>query len=60
MIPKSKFWTEQTAFNMCTLQEFENHAAQLHGAKVELKVDIITKAEEHAEALNRAAAEVQQ
>ncbi|XP_078024626.1 laminin subunit alpha-3 [Epinephelus lanceolatus] len=52
--------------------EFENHAAQLDGAKLELlkklnnivqiktKVDIVSKAEEHAEKLNREAAEFQQ
>ncbi|XP_070764977.1 laminin subunit alpha-3 [Enoplosus armatus] len=53
-------------------KEFENHAAQLDGAKLELfkklhnifqmrtKVDIVTKAEEHAEELSRAVAEFQQ
>lgn len=57
---------------MCKLQEFENRAAQLDGAKWKIfktlnqifqtmaKVDIVTKAEEHAEELNRAAAEFQQ
>lgn len=54
------------------MQEFENHGAQLDGAKLELikklniifpimaKVDMVTKAEEHAEELNRVAAEFQQ
>lgn len=67
-----------TSFGVCKLcllgqlQEFENRAAQLDGAKLELfkklnnifqimaKVDIITKAEKHAEELNRAVAEFQQ
>ncbi|XP_051232166.1 laminin subunit alpha-3 isoform X2 [Dicentrarchus labrax] len=52
-------------------KEFENHAAQLDGAKLQLfeklnnlvqimaKMDIVTKAEEHAEELNRVAAEFQ-
>ena len=59
-------------FFVLTLKEFEKHAAQLDGAKLELfkklnklfkvmaKVDIVTKAEEHAEELNRTAAAVQQ
>ncbi|XP_034439534.1 laminin subunit alpha-3-like [Hippoglossus hippoglossus] len=53
-------------------KEFENHAGQLDGARRELvkkfnnifqikaKVDIVNKAEEHAEQLNRDAAELQQ
>ncbi|XP_073332501.1 laminin subunit alpha-3 [Pagrus major] len=53
-------------------KEFESHAAQLDGAKLQLtkklnnifqklsKVDIVTKAEEHAEELSRLAAELQQ
>lgn len=57
---------------MCKLQEFESDAAQLDGGKLELskklnymfqimaKVDIVTKAEEHAEELSRVAAEFQQ
>ncbi|XP_039668362.1 laminin subunit alpha-3 [Perca fluviatilis] len=51
-------------------KEFENHAAQLDGAKRELfkklnnmqitaLVDIVTKAEKHAEELNRVTAELQ-
>lgn len=59
-------------FLLCKLQEFENQAAQLDGAKWELfktlnkmfqmmaKVDIVTEAEEHAEELSRAAAAFQQ
>ncbi|XP_074492138.1 laminin subunit alpha-3 isoform X2 [Sebastes fasciatus] len=50
-------------------REFENHAAQLDGAKLPLfkklndifrMMEIMTKAEEHAEELNREAAELQQ
>lgn len=59
----------QTQLIVCKLQEFENHAAQLDGAKLPLfkklndifrMMEIMTKAEEHAEELNREAAELQQ
>lgn len=72
MITGGKILSVQTEFIVFTLQEFENHAAQLDGAKLELlkklnniaqiktKVDIVNKAEEHAEKLNREAAEFQQ
>lgn len=56
----SKVWSLHAEFNVWTLQEFESHAAQLDGAKLELKVGILSKAEEHAEALNRVATEVKQ
>lgn len=57
---------------VCKLQEFEIHTAHIDGARPELlkkftnifqsmtKVDIVTKAEEHAEQLKRAATEFQQ
>ena len=58
----------QTEFTVCKLQDFEKHAAQLDGGKVELmkklnsqimaKMD--TKAEEHAEELDRLATEFEQ
>lgn len=62
----------QSEFIVCQLQEFENHAAQLNGAKRQLiknlnnkyqilsKVDKVTKAEEHARELSMLAAELQQ
>lgn len=72
MIPLDVFGSVQTGFIMCKLQEFETHTAQLDGAKLELikklnnifqimaMMDVFTKAEEHAEELNRVAAELQQ
>ncbi len=44
---------------MCELQEFENLAAQL-GSQIMSRVDVLSEAEEHAEELDRAAAELQQ
>lgn len=66
------FWSVQSEFTVCQLQEFENHSAQLNGAKMQLiqklnsmyqilsKLANVTKAEEHAGELSRLAAELQQ
>uniref|UniRef100_A0A3B4VLD6 Laminin G domain-containing protein n=1 Tax=Seriola dumerili TaxID=41447 RepID=A0A3B4VLD6_SERDU len=68
----TSFETAQTEFPVCELQEFGNHAAPVDGARRELfkklniilhiraKVDVVTKAEERAEQLHRAAAGLQQ
>ncbi len=73
MIPQDTFWSVQTDFYcLGKLQEFENGAGQIDGAKLELfkklnnifqimaKVAIVIKAEEHAEELSRVVAEFQQ
>ncbi|XP_056233586.1 laminin subunit alpha-3 isoform X1 [Seriola aureovittata] len=68
----TSFETAQTEFSVCELQEFENHAAPVDGARQEVfrklnmilhiraKVDLVTKAEERAQQLHTAAAGFQQ
>lgn len=61
----------QAYANECELQDFESHAAQTDGAKLELltrlnsffsimaKVNVVAEAEEHAEELHRVVEQIQ-
>lgn len=69
---KKMFRSVQSQFILCTLQKSEHHGAQLDGARLQLikklninylrreNIDVVTEAEEHAEHLTRAAADLHQ